>query len=311
MTKRKVGLILLNAGPLGVSLYLVARLYGGQLDIQIASLRNVPYFLGLVLVCMVGYTNTIWRYIMALNHEGLRVDERAVSERLMLVNLISLFLPFGILNYAAQLALVYRGNPVRIVGRAFLHDKLVFLGAIASCFVFTFAGLTPVLIQRFGFAPAISGLFMAAVGLGVAGLVAYLIWRRYAIFYVAQLAVFGAMNASIAALLMIYLGGADVGTFWLCLQKLFAYSLAVVLPVSLGGVGPREAILLFDVDVPAVRAAILQFCVLWFAALVAAALFLFAFKRSLSAFAARLHLRWRRTDAPVLGKSAPVQSTRT
>jgi hypothetical protein len=297
MKGRKSLLLALNLVPLGISLYLVQHFYAQQLDLQLLSWKNLAFFLGLVALSVIGYGNTIWRYIMALKREGAVVDERVVSERLMYINLISFFLPFGVLNYAAQLALVYRQNPARLVGRAFMHDKLVFLGAIALCFLFTFGHLTPYLSSALRVPPGLVKLGMAGAVLGVAALCAYLAMRRYLRFFLAQLAVFALLNAAIALLLVSYAGLG--GGAWLAyLEKLFAYSMAIVLPVSLGGVGPREAILLYDVADPALRAAILNFCVLWFFALMAAALVLFLLKKPASDFAVRQYQRWRRPLPP-------------
>lgn len=295
--KKKV-LLALNLLPLGVSLFFVQWFYSKQLDLQLISWRNTLVFLLLVAISVVGYGNTIWRYIMALKREGAEVDERTVSERLMYINLISFFLPFGVLNYAAQLALVYRQNPLRVVGRAFLHDKLVFLGVIAFCFLFTFAHLTPTLAAALKVPAGLTYLGMAAMGVGVGALCAYIAWRRYVRFFLVQLVVFALLNASIAGLLVLYAGLSGFGALLSYMEKLFAYSMAIVLPVSLGGVGPREAILLYDVADPLLRTTILNFCIIWFFALMAAAALLFVIKKPASAFVVRQYRRWRRDPVP-------------
>lgn len=295
MTRRRA-LLALNLIPLGISLYLVQRFYGDQAALHLLSWRNLAFFLGLVALSMAGYGNTIWRYIMALKHEGAVVDERSVSERLMYINLISFFFPFGVLNYAAQLALVYRQNPVLLVGRSFLHDKLVFLGVISACFLLTFGYLTPTLAAALHVPAQLVRLGMAGAVVGVVALCGYLAWRGYFRFLLAQLCVFLLLNAGIALLLAAYVGQAGAAAFFAWLEKLFAYSLAVALPVSLGGVGPREGILLFDVADPALRAAVLNFSVLWFFALMAAAALLFVLKKPASDFAVRQYRRWRRPE---------------
>lgn len=297
MSGGKRWLMALNLVPLSISFLLVRHFYGPQLVLELLSWQNLLYFAALVGLSVIGYGNTIWRYIMALKREGATVDERLVSERLMYINLISFFLPFGVLNYAAQLALVYRKNPVRLVGRAFLHDKLVFLGAIAFCFLFTFGHLTPYLSSALRIPEGLVKLGMAGSVLGVALLCGYLALRHYTRFFLAQLGVFALLNACIAALLVAYAGLGGAGAFLAYLEKLFAYSAAIVLPVSLGGVGPREAILLYDVADPALRAAVLNFCVIWFFALIAAAVLLFVLKKQASDFAVRQYLRWRAPPA--------------
>ncbi|MDB5861435.1 MAG: hypothetical protein JWQ76_5124 [Ramlibacter sp.] len=306
MTGRKRLLLALNLVPLSISFYLVRHFYGAQLDFDLLSWKNLLYFLALVALSVIGYSNTIWRYIMALKREGATVDERSISERLMYINLISFFLPFGVLNYAAQLALVYRQNPARLVGRAFLHDKLVFLGAIAFCFLFTFGHLTPYLSSALRIPPGLVQLGMAGSVLGVALLCGYLALRHYVRFFLAQLAVFALLNAAIAALLVAYADLGGLGAVVAYLEKLFAYSAAIVLPVSLGGVGPREAILLYDVGDPALRSAVLTFCVLWFFALIAAAVLLFLLKKQASDFAVRQYLRWRVAPAAT-GAAGTIQ----
>jgi hypothetical protein len=307
MSARKAVLLALNLLPLGVSVFFVKWFYAQQLDFQLVSGRNALVFVLLVLLSVVGYGNTIWRYIVALKREGAVVDEQMISERLMYINLISFFLPFGVLNYAAQLALVYRQNPVRVVGRAFLHDKLVFLGAIAFCFLFTFGHLTPTLAAALKVPAGLTSIGMVAAALGVASLCAYLAWRRYVRFFLVQLAVFALLNSSIAALLVAYAGLPGVGAVLAYIEKLFAYSMAIVLPVSLGGVGPREVVLLYDVADPALRSTILNFCIVWFFALMAAAALLFVVKKPASAFAVRQYRRWRRPTAAkvVAGTIAP------
>jgi hypothetical protein len=297
MSGKRAMLLALNVLPLGVSLFFVKWFYAGQLDLQLVTWRNAAVFLLLVAISVIGYGNTIWRYIVALKREGAEVDEQTVSERLMYINLISFFLPFGVLNYAAQLALVYRRNPARVVGRAFLHDKLVFLGAIAFCFLFTFGHLTPTLAAALKVPAGMTRLGMAATVVGVVALCGYLAWRRYLRFFLVQLAVFALLNAGIAALLTAYAGLPGPGALLAYIEKLFAYSMAIVLPVSLGGVGPREAILLYDVADPALRTAILHFCIVWFFALMAAAALLFLIKRPASAFAVRQYRRWRQPSA--------------
>ena len=307
MTGGKRVLVALNLVPLGISFFLVRHFYGAQLDLELLSLRNLLFFLALVALSVLGYGNTIWRYIMALKREGATVDERSISERLMYINLISFFLPFGVLNYAAQLALVYRQNPARLVGRAFLHDKLVFLGAIAFCFLFTFGHLTPYLSAALRIPDPLVRLGMAATVFGVLALFAYLALRRYTRFFLAQLAVFALLNAAIAALLAVYADPAGLGAIAGWLETLFAYSMAIVLPVSLGGVGPREAILLYDVADPAMRTAVLNFCVLWFFALIAAAVLLFLLKKQASGFAVHQYYRWRSVPAAA-GAAGTIQA---
>lgn len=304
---RRRALLALNVVPLGISLFFVHKFYGQQLDLQLLSWKNLAYFLGLVALSVIGYCNSIWRYIMALKREGAAVDERVVSERLMYINLISFFFPFGVLNYAAQLALVYRQNPVRLVGRAFLHDKLVFLGAIAFCFLFTFGHLTPTLSRALAIPSGLVQLGMAGTVLGVLALCGYLVLRHYTRFFFAQLTVFALLNAGICALLVAYadLGGLAALPAWL--EKMFAYSMAIVLPVSLGGVGPREAILLYDVADPAVRGAVLNFCVIWFFALIAAAVLLFLLKKQASDFAVRQYYQWRTAPAAT-GAAGTIQA---
>jgi len=306
MGGRKLVLLSLNLLPLGISLFFVKWFYAGQLDLQLVSWRNSAVFLLLVAISVIGYGNTIWRYIIALKREGAVVDERTVSERLMYINLISFFLPFGVLNYAAQLALVYRQNPARVVGRAFLHDKLVFLGAIAFCFLFTFGHLTPTLAAVLKIPDALTHAGMAATVVGSACLCAYLAWRGYLRFFLVQLTVFSLLNAAIATLLAFYAGLSGPGDVLSYVEKLFAYSMAIVLPVSLGGVGPREAILLYDVGDPALRAIILNFCIVWFFALMAAAALLFLAKGPASGFAVRQYQHWRRpVQAEAAGRISP------
>jgi hypothetical protein len=53
-------------------------------------------------------------------------------------------------------------------------------------------------------------------------------------------------------------------------------------------------ILLYDVADPALRATILNFCIVWFFALMAAAALLFLVRRPASDFAVRQYHRWRR-----------------
>lgn len=295
MTRRHF-LLALNLIPLGISLYLVHHFYGAQMRLDLLSWKNLAFFLPLVVLSVLGYGNTIWRYIMALKREGATVDERSVSERLMYINLISFFFPFGVLNYAAQLALVYRQNPVRVVGQAFVHDKLVFLGAIALCFLFTFGHLTPELSAALRVPRPLVLAGMASAGLGVVVLLGYLAMRRYVRFFLVQLTVFALLNLGIT-LLMVQYAGLGPGAILAYLEKLFAYSMAIVLPVSLGGVGPREAILLYDVGDLALRSAILNFCVIWFFALMSAAAVLFLVRERASDLAVRHYRRWRR-DAP-------------
>lgn len=293
MNGRKLLLLSLNLVPLGISLFFVKWFYAQQLDLQLLTWRNAALFVALVLVSVIGYGNTIWRYIIALKREGATVDEQSISERLMYINLISFFLPFGVLNYAAQLALVYRQNPVRVIGRAFLHDKLVFLGAIVTCFLFTFGHLTPTLAAALKVPAGLVTLGMVLTAAGTLGLCAYLAWRRYARFFLVQIGVFALLNACIATLLVFY-SGLGAGAILAYLEKLFAYSMAIVLPVSLGGVGPREVILLYDVADPVLRATILNFCIVWFFALMGAALLLFLVKKPASTFAVKHYRSWRR-----------------
>ena len=290
MTRRQ-WLLALNVVPLAFSLFLVHRFYLAQPGLNVFAWRNAGVFVALVVMCVAGYCNSIWRYIMALKHEGATVDETSISERLMYVNLISFFFPFGVLNYAAQLAFVYKHNAVRVVGRAFLHDKLVFLTAIAACALLSLADVGPRFAAALGFSPALITLGSAIGVAGVIGLAGYLAWRGYTFFLFVQLAVFAGLNALNAVLLEHYIH--TPGGLFAVLQKIFAYSLAVVLPISLGGVGPREAILLFDVADPALRAAVLNFCAVWFLALVTAAVLLFVAKRPATALAVRCYQRWR------------------